>query len=289
MEKKMLRPAEIAEEILTSYEAKANYSKAKSLTLGILAGAFIALGGFASAVASHSISNYSLSKLVSGLVFPVGLILVILAGADLFTGNVLLTVPLLHKKINFKQVLKNWIIVYFGNLLGAIIISLLLFYSGALDANEGKLGAYVIKVAYTKSNISYMKALFSGILCNILVCLAVWTSFAAKDVIGKIFAILFPIMAFVISGFEHSVANMYYFSIGLLAKTNSNYISTLNITEDKLQSLNIQGVIKNLIPVTLGNILGGFLFVGGALYLAFIYINNNKKDQIKSIPFKKNA
>lgn len=276
MEKRMLNPTEITSEIITTYEAKANYVPLKSLILGVLSGMFIALGGFASATASHSITNYSVSKLISGSVFPVGLILVIIAGTDLFTGNVLLTVPLLHKRITFKQLVKNWVIVYFANMAGAIIVSLLLFYSGSLDVNYGALGAYSIKVAYTKSNLPFIKSFLSGILCNILVCLSVWISFAGKDIISKIFAIFFPIMAFVVSGFEHSVANMYYFSIGLLAKTNSQFVSTLGISESQLDSLNLKSVINNLVPVTLGNILGGALFVGTALYLAFIRTNKSK-------------
>ncbi|WP_029452827.1 formate/nitrite transporter family protein, partial [Clostridium algidicarnis] len=273
MEKRMLNPTEIASEVITTYEAKANYAPLKSLILGILSGMFIALGGFASATASHSITNYSISKLIAGAVFPVGLILVIITGTDLFTGNVLLTVPLLHKKITFKQLIKNWVIVYFANMAGAIIVSLLLFYGGSLDVNHGALGAYSIKVAYTKSSLPFIRSFLSGILCNILVCLSVWMSFAGKDIISKIFAIFFPIMAFVVSGFEHSVANMYYFSIGLLAKTNPEFVSTLGISESQLQSLNLKNIISNLVPVTLGNIVGGALFVGAPLYLAFIRTN----------------
>ncbi|MBU3206070.1 formate/nitrite transporter family protein [Clostridium algidicarnis] len=273
MEKRMLNPTEIASEVITTYEAKANYAPLKSLILGVLSGMFIALGGFASATASHSITNYSISKLIAGAVFPVGLILVIITGTDLFTGNVLLTVPLLHKKITFKQLIKNWVIVYFANMAGAIIVSLLLFYGGSLDVNHGALGAYSIKVAYTKSSLPFIKSFLSGILCNILVCLSVWMSFAGKDIISKIFAIFFPIMAFVVSGFEHSVANMYYFSIGLLAKTNPEFVTTLGISESQLQSLNLKNIISNLVPVTLGNIVGGALFVGAALYLAFIRTN----------------
>ncbi|MBB6631610.1 formate/nitrite transporter family protein [Clostridium algidicarnis] len=273
MEKRMLNPTEIASEVITTYEAKANYAPLKSLILGVLSGMFIALGGFASATASHSITNYSISKLIAGAVFPVGLILVIITGTDLFTGNVLLTVPLLHKKITFKQLIKNWVIVYFANMAGAIIVSLLLFYGGSLDVNHGALGAYSIKVAYTKSSLPFIKSFLSGILCNILVCLSVWMSFAGKDIISKIFAIFFPIMAFVVSGFEHSVANMYYFSIGLLAKTNLEFVTTLGISESQLQSLNLKNIISNLVPVTLGNIVGGAIFVGAALYLAFIRTN----------------
>lgn len=276
MEKRMLNPTEITTEIITTYEAKANYAPLKSLILGVLSGMFIALGGFASATVSHSISNYGISKLVAGVVFPVGLILVIITGTDLFTGNVLLTVPLLHKRITFKQLIRNWIIVYFANMAGSIIISLLLFYSGSLDVNHGSLGAYSIKVAYTKSSMPFIKSFLSGILCNILVCLSVWISFAGKDIISKIFAIFFPIMAFVVSSFEHSVANMYYFSIGMLAKTNPEFISIIGISQNQLETLNLQNIISNLVPVTLGNIVGGALFVGTALYLAFIRTNKPK-------------
>lgn len=270
MEKRMLKPVEICDEIIDVYEHKAHYPILKSVLLGILAGAFIALGGFAAAVSSHSIDNFGLSKLVAGAVFPVGLIMILIAGADLFTGNILLTVPFMDGKIKLKMLVKNWTIIYLSNFIGAFLISMLLYNAGALDGNSFKIGGYALKVAINKASITPMKALFSGILCNFLVCLAVWLSFAAKDIIGKIFAIWFPIMAFIVGGFEHSVANMYYFSIGFLAKNNMDYANSFQITQEKLDHLNLMDVIfNNMIPVTIGNIIGGGILIGIVFWIAF--------------------
>jgi formate/nitrite transporter len=270
MEKRMLKPIEICDEIVNVYEHKAHYPVLKSIMLGVLAGAFIALGGFAAAVSSHSIENYGLSKLVSGAVFPVGLIMILIAGADLFTGNILLTVPLIDGKINTRLLLKNWTIIYLSNFIGALLVAIMIYNAGALDGNSFKIGGYALKVAINKASITPMKAIFSGILCNFLVCLAVWLSFAAKDIVGKIFAIWFPIMAFIIGGFEHSVANMYYFSVGFLAKNNVDYANSLQISKEKIEHLNIGDVIiNNMIPVTIGNIIGGGIMIGIAFWIAF--------------------
>jgi formate transporter len=277
LEKIMLKPVEICDEIIEVYSKKVEYPAIKSIILGILAGSFVAIGGFSASLASHSIDNIGASKFIAGVVFPVGLILVLLCGGDLFTGNVLLTVPLAEKKIKLKQMLKNLVTVYFSNLLGAFVIALLIYKSGLLDTNSFKLGGYAIKVAVAKTSIPFSKAFASGILCNIVVCLAVWISNAAKDVAGKILAAWFPIMAFVISGFEHSVANMYYFSIGLLAKSNPEYIRAYSISADKLSHLNLVYFARNLIPVTLGNIVGGALFVGLPLWVAYKYTAKTAK------------
>lgn len=267
----MLKPVEICDEIIEVYSKKVKYPLLKSVILGILAGAFIAIGGFASSLASHSIDNVGVSKFVAGAVFPVGLILVLLCGTDLFTGNVLLVVPFADRKIKFDKIIKNWIIIYFSNFIGAVIIAYLIFYSGLLDTNGYKLGGYALKVAATKASITFSKALVSGIMCNIIVCLAVWISYAAKDVTGKIFAIWFPIMAFVVGGFEHSVANMYYFTIALFAKANGEYIQAYNLPAEKIAHINFVHILKNLVSVTIGNIIGGGLFVGIFFWIAYKY------------------
>lgn len=266
----IFKPQELFVLISSAYEKKANYPIKKSMILGFLAGAYISFGGFAASVASHSIENFGVAKFISGIIFPVGLILIILCGTDLFTGNILLTVPLLDKKIKYSNVVKNWIIVYFANFLGAFFIAFLLVSSGALDMNQGLLGTYVIKVAAAKGAIPFWKALSSGILCNIMVCLAVWCSFAAKDVTGKILAIWFPIMTFVVAGFEHSIANMYYFSVGILAKASGLY------TMPQGKDITISGALGNLLPVTIGNILGGAIFVALLFYLSYGKKNNIK-------------
>ncbi|MEW8955658.1 formate/nitrite transporter family protein [Clostridium sp.] len=285
MEKLMLKPNEVIDDVLLVYEAKANYPKLKSIILGFLSGAFIALGAYASTLASNGISNPSLAKLISGAIFPIGLILVVLCGTDLFTGNILLTVPLLERKITFKQVFVNLTIIYFSNFLGAFTISSMIYFSGSLDFNNFALGGYALKLAYTKGSMGFIPALLSGTLCNILVCLAVWCSYGAKDIMSKIATVWIIIMTFIVSGFEHSVANMYYLTIGLLAKGNENYINAINLPAEKLDYIDIPHMFNNLIPVTLGNIIGGAVFVSLSFWLLYRYIprskNKNKLGNMK--------
>ena len=282
MEKRMLSPSEICDYAVETGVKKGNSPFMQLLILGIAAGAAIALGGFAASMASHAIENPGLAKLVSGAIFPIGLMIVLICGGELFTGNTLMGPALFEHKIKIRHVLRNWTIVYFSNFIGALLIAFLIFESGLLDTNSGKLGGYVIKTAVYKSGLSFGQALAGGILCNILVCLAVWASYAAKDIAGKVLTIWFLIMAFVLSGFEHSVANMYYFSIGLLAKSNSIYAAASH-AGDKIANLNLSGVIGNLIPVTIGNIIGGFLCVGALYWAAYKYNPSIKTDSSKTI------
>lgn len=276
MEKSMLSPKEICEYVESVGKQKANNKFIQTIILGILAGAFIAIGGFSAAMASHSIENVGLAKLVAGIIFPVGLMLVLICGAELFTGNCLLTVAYVQRKITLKKMLKNWVVVYFSNLVGAFIIVVLIYYSGLLSTNGGKLGGYAIKVAANKCGLTFTQAFTSGILCNFVVSLAVWGSYAAKDIVGKVFISFFPIMAFVIAGFEHSVANMYYLLLGVFAKVNPAYIEMSHQTAEKVANVNIIHIVKNLIPATLGNIVGGGIFVGLAYWL--IYAKASTKD-----------
>ena len=269
MDNNFLSPKEIVNYVEGVGIDKAGKKISQTLILGILAGVFIALGAFAAGVASHSIENYGVAKLVAGVVFPVGLILVLVCGAELFTGNTLLSVAYFGKKISFKAMMKNWSLVYIGNFIGSIAIVLMLVYSGALDTNSGLFGAYALKTATKKVSLTFGQALFSGILCNILVSIAVWGSYAAKDVIGKIWMTVIPIMAFIISGFEHSVANMYYLFIGLVAKGNPAFVEGSHMTSEQLANLDIVGIVQNLIPVTIGNIIGGALVVAGLYWIIF--------------------
>ncbi|WP_125152162.1 formate/nitrite transporter family protein [Clostridium rectalis] len=281
MEKRMLKPNDLCKENINSAISKANLSSKQMLILGILAGAFIAIGGFSSAIVSHNVTNFSISKLLAGMIFPVGLMLVIICGAELFTGNSLMVTAVLEKRITFKEMMKNWILVYIANFVGSLLIVLLIYYSGSLDVNSGKLGSFAIKTAYTKSILSSSKAFFSGILCNFIVCLTVWGSFAAKDIISKISIIWFPIMAFVISGFEHSVANMYFLFIGLLAKNNPNYLTNLSLNINQLSNINMLNISHNLLWVTLGNIVGGSVLVA-TLYWS-VYRKNLCNEKIVNL------
>lgn len=285
MEKRMLTAPEICEETIKIGIKKGMKTKFyQTLILAILAGAFIAFGAFVAAVGSHGIGDYGLSKFVAGALFPIGLVLVLVCGAELFTGNTLLIQAYMEREISLFQFLKNLVTVYLGNFIGAVLIALLIFFSGLLLSNDSMLGAYAIKTAQYKGSLSFMNSLASGILCNFLVCLAVWGSYAAKDVAGKILIIWVTIMTFITSGFEHCIANMYYFSIGLLAKLDSSIIAASPLSAEKIDSLNIGSAVGNIIPVTIGNIIGGMLFVGIAYWL--VYIRIPKKHENESINLK---
>jgi formate/nitrite transporter len=283
MEKQMLSPKEICNYVESVGVQKANNEFVHTLILGILAGAFIAIGGFSAAMASHSIENVGVAKLVAGIVFPVGLMLVLICGAELFTGNCLLTVAYAQRKITLKKMLRNWTIVYFANFVGAFIIVVLIYYSGLLSTNGGKLGGYAIKVAAYKSGLTFTQTFTSGILCNLVVSLAVWGSYAAKDVASKVLISFFPIMAFVIAGFEHCVANMYYLLLGVFAKSNPAYVELSHQTAEKVANINFIHVVQNLIPATLGNIVGGGIFVGIAYWLVYKQTTSKEVDAKQKI------
>lgn len=275
----MNNPKEIIEANMNGAVNKANLPLARMIVLGIMAGMFIALGGAISNTAVHDIANVGLARTLAGVIFPVGLLMIILVGGELFTGNCLMIMATMNKRIKVSGLIRNLVIVYFSNLIGSLIIDVLIFYSGNLDYTGGALGAYTIKVALGKVNIAPGKAVVSGILCNFLVCMAILMAGSAKDVIGKIFATWFPIFAFVIGGFEHIVANMFYIPTGILAATNSDYVAKAEelygITADQLSALDLGGLLHNFIPVTIGNILGGMIFIGCTLY--FIHYGSEKK------------
>lgn len=278
MESNMLKPNEICNAAVGAGCSKASLKTYQQAVLGILAGAFIACGGVVSAVASHSITNVGVAKFVGGAVFPVGLMLVVICGAELFTGNCLMVVPLAGKEITFKPMIKNWIVVYIFNFIGSVLVAFLVFESGTFGMSSGKLGGTVIKVASTKASLSFGTAFCSGIMCNFLVCLAVWGAYAAKDMISKILIIWFPIMTFVTCGFEHSVANMYFLTAGLFAKSNASFVAASGISQDKIVSA--AGIVHNLIPVTLGNIVGGSVFVGLAYFVVYKYKSSKPKESV---------
>ena len=267
----MNSPAEIIETNIQTGVNKVNYPLKTMVLKGIMAGAFIALAGAASSTASHAIENVGAARSLAGAVFGVGLMLVLFMGADLFTGNCLSITAIMDKKVTWKQVIYNLIVIWFSNLIGALIIDVLLVYSGNLDYSHGLLGAYTIKVAIGKAAITPVAGLTSGILCNILVCFAVLMALTANDIGGKVWAIFFPILAFVICGFEHCVANMFYIPAGIMAKANPEYvemaIETYGLTMEQINSLTFVNSLANFIPVTIGNILGGMVFVGLPMYL----------------------
>lgn len=271
----MNTPLEVARNYVTIGKNKVNTPVSKMIVLAILAGMYIAFAGVAASTASSTIENASLAKLISGVVFPGGLVMVLLAGSELFTGNCLLTIPLLQKEVTFAGMMKNWVVVWIGNFIGAIVVSGICVYGHQLGLFQNKLAVSCMSTAIAKCSLSFSDAFIKGIACNFLVCIAVWIAFAAKDVAGKVIGLFFPIMLFVVSGFEHSVANMYYIGVGLLAKGNDTYVAAANEAGLDLTKLTWgKFFTNNLIPVTLGNIVGGAILVG-ALYW-FCYLREDK-------------
>lgn len=271
---KDLSPGEILAKASDIYEKKAGQNIKKTLVLSFIAGIFIALGAVASTLASFNFladpNKIGLGKLIQGLTFTPGLIFVLLAGGELFTGNNLMAIAFFDKKISLKSLLKSWLIVYLGNFIGSLFVAFLIYKSGQWQMADNLLAARVILIANQKLNLTFSEGLILGIFCNFLVCLGVWMAFGAKDYVGKVVSAIFPVVAFVVSGFEHSVANMYYIPAGIFAKNIPAFVEKAGLTGEALSKLNlINMVTKNLIPVTLGNIIGGSILVGLVYFLAY--------------------
>ncbi|MCX7920618.1 MAG: formate/nitrite transporter family protein [Clostridia bacterium] len=279
MGKNYLVSSEIAQEVIGVGIKKASLSVINMILLGILGGAFIAFAAEASNMAIHRLSweDYGLGKALAGVIFTTGLMLVAVAGAELFTGNTLMIIALIEKKITVWRMLRNWIAVYIGNLIGASFIAFMMNYSGLFNSSNGLMGGFTIKTAAYKATLDFPQALILGILCNWLVCLAMWMAYGAKDISGKLLAIYFPISLFITSGFEHSVANMYYIPAGILAKSNAVWAGASGLSPEKLAHLNWEAFfIHNLIPVTLGNIVGGGVLVAGVYWFVYIRLSKEK-------------
>ena len=271
----MNSPAEIAKNYVAIGKGKANLAIDKMFVLAVIAGVFIAFGGVGSATAAVGVTPASVGKLIGGCIFPGGLTLVLLAGSELFTGNCLLSIPLLEKEITVKQLLRNWIVVYFGNMVGGMLVAAGLVYSGQYNMFDGGMAVSVFSTAVTKCTMTFSEAFIKGIFCNILVCLAVWVAFSAKDSAGKIISLFFPILIFVVCGFEHCVANMYYISAGLFGKYVPSYVAVAEAAGLNLSVITWKNFfITNLIPVTLGNIVGGAVCVGAVYW--YIYLRKKK-------------
>jgi len=271
---KPLKPPEILEATIEAAITKAGGSFMKLFVLGILAGAFIAFAAQGSNMAAFNLlanpETYGLGRALAGFVFGTGLMLVVLAGGELFTGNTMMLAAVCERKVTILRMLRNWCIVYAGNFAGSLFIVYMIVNSGLLDSGTGVLGAMTVKIAAYKANLPFLSAFFLGILCNWLVCLAVWISSGADTMTGKIFGIFFPIWLFVLSGFEHSIANMYYVPAGILAKSNEIYVSLSNLAPGAIEKLSWSGfIINNLLPVTLGNIVAGGIFV--AMVYWYVY------------------
>lgn len=272
MEKNYYTQSEIIDNAINDYTHKANYSVIKVVLYGLMAGMFIAIGAQGSTLASHNIADPGVAKTVAGVVFPVGLMLIVLIGGQLFTGNCLLFMAGFDKKISWAKIAKNLALVWVSNLIGALFIASMCYFSGQFDFNHGALGAYTIKNAVVKANIDPFQGFLSGILCNIIVCAAILVAGSAKDVVGKIAGVFFTIFVFVISGFEHCIANAYYLPAGFLASRNNEYVEiakeAYHLTTEQINSLTVSNAfLHNMLPVTIGNIIGGGIIIGGIMFL----------------------
>lgn len=282
-------PAQMAAQVEKAGIVKGNLDFLSMFILSIVAGAFIAFGAILyTYVIQDSSLSLGLTKLLGGLVFCLGLILVIVAGAELFTGNNLIVMAYVSRKISLQRLLRNWTIVFCGNLAGSLAMVFLLSQSGQWTEAEASVGVKALMIANGKVNLTFLQALSRGILCNILVCLAVWLCFSGRSVTDKVLAIIFPITAFVALGFEHSVANMYFVPAGLVLKHNTLVLSAaeglLGQVPD-LSRLTIFGfLVRNLLPVSLGNIIGGGLLVG--IIYWFVYLRRTAAEPVRKIMTK---
>jgi len=262
MDKEFLNPAEIALNWVNIGKNKANLNKSKMLLMGILAGVFIGFGSHAFLVMIQTLGNFDvgLAKFMGASVFPVGLILIVVAGAELFTGNNLMTISVLAKEEKFSKVLKNWFFVYTGNIIGSVLLAYLLSKSGLY---AGDAGVKALAVAESKVSLTLTEALIRGIMCNILVVLAVWMQAGTQNTVGKILILWCPIMLFVLSGFEHSIANMYFIYLGKFLGASFSWADMW---------------IYNLIPVTIGNMIGGAVIVPFGYWYVYLKDKKDKSD-----------
>lgn len=258
----MHSPLEIARNYVEVSIHKTNLSAFKMIILGMFAGFFIGFAGIASTTASSTITNPSVAKLVGATVFPAGMAMVLIAGSELFTGNTLIILAVLEKKITVLKMLKNWFFVFIGNFLGAALVALGVVYGHTPELFGGDLAGSIVAAGASRCNLSFSESLIRGILCNVLVCIAVWMSFAAKNVSGKLMTSFWPVMVFVLCGFEHSVADMYFGTAALLASRE------YGIAAEGLTLLRF--FTYCMIPVTLGNIIGGAGIVGCGYWLGYL-------------------
>ena len=279
-------PSDMEKRVEQASVRKANLTWLSLLMLAVLAGSFIALASqFYTIVIFDSTLPVGITRLIGGLCFSLGLILVIVAGAELFTGNNLIIMGFASRVVSFKQLLRNWGFSFLGNFIGSISVVFLMFFTNLWSMKNFMLGAKIVQIAAEKTNLTFLEGFSRGILCNALVCLAVWLCFSARTVISKIAAIIFPITAFVASGFEHNIANMYFIPMGLLLKGNANVMGALNSAMPgvNISNLNFYGFLGNIFSVTLGNIVGGAIMVG-AVYWMIIILPEKIKGQKISPP-----
>jgi len=287
----MNTPKEITQNYAALGVTKTQYPASKILVLGIFAGLALALSGVGSTIAMASVAGTTLAyagKLLSALVFPAGLAIILIAGGELFTSNSLIIISVLDKQVKLPAMFKNWFFVYLGNFIGSMIVVLITVYGGTYSLFGNAAAVTAISTAVTKVSLPFLAILLRAIFCNFLVCVAVFMSFAAKDVVGKIAALFLPIMLFVLSGYEHSIANMYFIPTGLLAARSYDYYHAYGVAYNlpDLASLTWGSLfLKNLIPVTIGNIIGGAGFIGVISW--FLYLREPGKKPVRKTSKKK--
>jgi formate transporter len=273
-----LLPSAMAEKAEELGRRKAEMDPITVFVLAALAGAFIAMGAIFATVVSTGEASFGITRLLSGLVFSLGLILVVVGGAELFTGNNLIVMAWASGKVSTRKLLRNWAVVYVGNMVGSVLIAVLVFGSGQYLFANGAVGETMLSIASAKSSLGFGQAICLGILCNVLVCLAVWLAFSAHSTTDRILAVVPPVAAFVAAGFEHSVANMYFLPIGLLVKSfaPAEFWQSISSTPGDWSSLTLSAtVVNNLLPVTIGNIIGGAGMVG--LVYWFVYLRKRSR------------
>jgi formate transporter len=263
-------PAQIAKRFETVGVAKATMPIIPLLALSLLAGAFISFGAtFYTLVMTDSGLGLGTGRLLGGVSFCLGLILVVVGGAELFTGNILIIIGWANRRVSTVSLLRNWALVYAGNLVGALGMVVMIYLSGVPHLGDDAFAVTAIKIAAAKTSLPFWVALIRGVLCNILVCLAMWLCFAGRSVIDKIFAVIFPITAFVALGFEHSIANMFFIPLGIVVAQDPAFAQVAaGVAAD---TLNVGGLIANLVPVTIGNVLGGGVFVALTYYVIYLH------------------
>jgi len=256
--------------------AKAGMSTLRTSALAVLAGAFIALGALFATTAvagSADVLPFGVQRVLAGLVFCLGLVLVVVAGAELFTGNNLISIAWAERRVSTRRLLRNWTLVYVGNLVGALATVALVFVGGQYEFGDGAVGSSALAIAESKAGLGFGRALALGIMCNALVCLAIWLTYSARSVTDKILAVIFPITAFVAAGFEHSIANMYFLPMGLAVKEQGSgtFFDASGVSAADYPDLTVaNAIVENLIPVTIGNIIGGSVMVGLVYWLVYV-------------------
>ncbi len=269
-------PPEMADRAEKIGVQKATMGWRTMIALGVLAGGFISMGAvFSTTVTAGATGHlsYGVTRVLGGLVFSLGLILVVVAGAELFTGNNLIIMAWANGRVTTLQILRNWLLVYVGNFMGAMSTAVLMYISSQYDFGKGTVGINILNTAAAKCQLGFIQAIALGIACNALVCMAVWLCYSARTTTDKILSVIFPITAFVAAGFEHSIANMYFIPIGLFVKSGASHVfwQTVGKTASDFSGITWTNFIfANLLPVTIGNIFGGAVMVG--LVYWFIYL-----------------